>query len=123
MKILNQEKIENVLVLLGDDYRIENASAVKFYVYNNIELDGVIYETVHVTEKYDGSLYEIGFEFSVDDLSKIEKYAKDISKYYGSYEKSKSGIDSYNWRTSKSLNPSIWIHGKSSPYDIVIKLN
>lgn len=120
MRVLNCSYVSDVKELLGDDYEIMSSSTAKFYVYNDLELDGVVYETVHITEKSDGSLYEIGFEFSVNDLETVEKYAKDISKSYGDYTKN---TNSYDWKTAKSLNPSIYIYGKESPYEISINLD
>lgn len=120
MEVLNCSYVSDAKELLGNNYEIMLSSTAKFYVYNDLELDGVVYETVHITEKLDGSLYEIGFEFSVNDLETVEKYARDISKSYGNYSQN---TNSYNWETAKSLNPKIYIYGKKSPYDIVISLN
>lgn len=120
MKVLNCSYVSDAKEILGDDYEIMTSSTAKFYVYNDLELDGVVYETVYITERSDGSLYEIGFEFSVNDLKTVEKYAKDISKSYGNYTQN---TNSYDWKTAKSLNPQIYIHGKESPYDITINLD
>lgn len=120
MKVLNCSYVSDAKEILGDDYEIMTSSTAKFYVYHDLELDGVVYETVHITEKSDGGLYEIGFEFSVNDLETVEKYAKDISKSYGNYIQN---TNSYDWKTAKSLNPQIYIHGKESPYDITINLD
>lgn len=120
MKVLNCSFVSDAKELLGNNYETMSSSTAKFYVYNDLELDGVVYETVHITEKSEGSLYEIGFEFYVDDLNVVEKYVKDISKSYGNCIKN---TDSYKWKTSKFLNPVIYIHGKESPYQIYINLN
>lgn len=120
MKVLNCSYVSDAKELLGNDYEIMSSSTAKFYQYNDLELDDVLYETVHITELLDGSLYEIGFEFSIDDLEELEKYVKDISKSYGDCIKN---TDYYDWKTSKSLNPVIYIHGKESPYIIILNLN
>lgn len=124
MKVLNQSYVSDVIEILGDGYETASSSTAKFYVYNNLELDGIIYDEIHITElKNTGSLYEIGFEFYVDELSEMEKYAEEISKYYGEYEERENAMDDYDWKTAKTLNPSIWIYGNASPYKIYIMLN
>lgn len=115
MKVLNCSSVSDAKELLGNNYKTESS----FYVYNDLELDGIKYETIHITRKSDGSLGEIGFEFSIDDLKVVEKIAKDISKSYGKYTYKNND---YNWVTSKSLNPAIYIYGKESPYNINIVL-
>lgn len=123
MKVLNQSNAEEVVGLLGNDYEIITLPIATSYIFNDYELDGVTYEMVYVTELFNGELYEIGAKFNVDDLSELKKYAKDISKYFGKYEKREGDTDAYRWKTAKSLNPGIWIHGNSSPYQIMIILD
>ena len=62
MKVLNCSYVSDAKELLGNNYEIMSSSTAKFYEYNDLELDDVVYETVHITELLDGSLYEIGFE-------------------------------------------------------------
>lgn len=80
MKVLNCSYVSDAKEILGDDYEIMTSPTAKFYVYNDLELDGVVYETVYITEKSDGSLYEIGFEFSVNDLKTVENMQKTYQK-------------------------------------------
>ena len=120
MQVLRCSYVADAKELLGDDYEIRSSTTVLFYVYNNLALDGIVYDTAHITENADGGLYEIGFEFSVDDLEIIESYIKDISQIYGDYTQRDN---SYIWKTANSLNPDIYIHGKESPYTVRITLN
>lgn len=121
MKVLNCSYVEDAKELLGDDYEFASSPTARFYSYTDLELDGVVYDTVYITElKSDGSLYEIGFEFSVEDLDVIDEYVKDISKSYGTCKESSN---SYRWTTAKTLNPRISVQGKNSPYSVLMSLN
>lgn len=118
MKILTSEYSEDAIKQLGTDCRwVEDVSKTS-YVFDNIEIDEIKYDSIYVTETDELSL--IGFELTIDDLSKINSYIKDIDKYYGKHSHYRE--DTYTWESGNGLNPQIWIHNNKSPYKVTIKV-
>ena len=120
MKILTSECSEDALKQLGTDCRWVGDVSKMSYVFDNIEIDSINYDRVYVTETDINNVICIGFELTINDLSELKSYIKDIDKYYG--EHSNYREDTYTWKSDNGLNPEIWIHNNKKPYKVTIKV-
>lgn len=120
MKILTAEYSEDALRQLGTDCRWVGDISKMSYVFDDMEVDGINYDSVYVTETDINNVICIGFELTIDDLSELKSYIKDIDKYYGKHSHDRE--DTYTWKSDNGLNPEIWIHNSKSPYKVTIKV-
>lgn len=121
MKILTSEYSVEALRQLGtaECRGVEGTGLKMSYVFDNIEIDSIKYDCVYVTETVE--LSNIGFELTIDDLSELNSYIKDIDKYYGKHSHDRE--DTYTWKSDNGLTPEIWIHKNESPYKVNISVN